>query len=115
MIQFLHHIAIIVSSEKSIDFYSKLGSVEKERRVRDYDTVVFMEGGGTLLEIFIDINHPRRTTNPEAIGLRHLAFKVEDLDKIIGAFECDRIMEDWNGVRFAFIKDPDGMPIEIHE
>lgn len=58
MVQGLDHIAIIVSSEDSLEFYKKFGFVETKRFVRSYDTVVFMECTGNtvsssiVLEIF---------------------------------------------------------------
>ena len=66
MIQGLDHVAIIVSSEKSISFYEKLGFSIIERIKRNYDEVVFMEIMGLILEIFVDDKHPRRLNQPEA-------------------------------------------------
>jgi len=112
----LHHIAIIVSSEKSIEFYSKLGFKEIERIDRGYDVIVMMEGACPL-EIFIDPNHPARVNYPEALGLRHLALKVDNIEKATHGLDVDiePIRVKKNGKRFTFIKDPDGLPIELHE
>lgn len=109
----LNHIALIVSSEASLRFYEKLGFREIERFERSYDTVVFMKCGNVALEIFVDPNHPERVSSPEAKGLRHVAFtvdRIEDLD-----MEMEEIRTDWFGRRFTFVKDPDGLPIEIKE
>ena len=76
----LDHIALIVSSMNSLLFYEKLGFKETNRFERNYDTVVFMECNGIVLEIFVDSNHPERISNPEAKGLRHIAFAVENTD-----------------------------------
>lgn len=114
MITGVHHIAVIVSSAASIDFYSRLGFRVRETHERGYDTVVLMDGPCTL-EIFVDPKHPARVTNPEAMGLRHLALKVDKIEDDLKGFEIEPIRTDWNGVRFTFIKDPDGLPIEIHE
>ena len=111
----LDHIALIVSWEDSLDFYKKLGFRESKRIERPYDTVVFMEGGQAVLEIFIDPNHPERATGPEAKGLRHIAFTVENLDQIAEILDCEEIRTDWFGRRFTFTKDPDGQPIELKE
>lgn len=115
MIQGLHHIAIIVSSEKSIGFYEKLGFKEAERFIREKDTIVFMDGPCPL-EIFIDPNHPARVDGPEALGLRHLALKVDDVEKTVAelGIEAEEIRE-VNGKHFTFFKDPNGLPIELHE
>ena len=111
----LDHIALIVSKEENLSFYEKLGFIEKNRIERGYDTVVFMECDGLLLEVFIDPNHPTRVSGPEALGLRHIAFVVESLEEVMRDVECEEIRTDWFGRRFAFTKDPDGQPIELKE
>ena len=111
----LDHIALIVSKEENLSFYEKLGFIEKNRIERGYDTVVFMECDGLLLEVFIDPNHPARFTNPEARGLRHFCLVVEDLDEVVKSVQCEEIRTDWFGRRFTFTKDPDGQPIERKE
>ena len=111
----LDHIALIVSKEENLAFYKKLGFVEVKRIDRKQDVVVFMENGALLLEVFIDPNHPARVTNPEAMGLRHIAFVVESLEEVMLDVECEEIRTDWFGRRFTFIKDPDGQPIELKE
>lgn len=111
----LDHIALIVSKEENLAFYEKLGFIEKNRIERGYDTVVFMENGKLLLEVFIDPNHPARVSGPEALGLRHIAFVVESLDEVVKSVECEEIRTDWFGRRFTFTKDPDGQPIELKE
>lgn len=111
----LDHIALIVSSEESLAFYEKLGFREFKRINRPYDTVVFMECGLVVLEIFIDPKHSERVSNPEAKGLRHIAFTVEKLDEMTEILDCEEIRTDWFGTRFTFTKDPDGQPIELKE
>lgn len=80
MISRLHHTAIIVSSEAGIEFYKYLGFIEENRVDRGYDQIVWLSGYGEKLEIFIDGTHPARVTNPEALGLRHLAFEVDNVE-----------------------------------
>ena len=90
-----------------------MGFGEIERFERSYDTVVFMRCGKITIELFVDPNHPERVDSPEAKGLRHMAFtvdRIEDLD-----MEMEEIRTDWFGRRFTFVKDPDGLPIEIKE
>lgn len=111
----LDHIALIVSAEESIQFYEKLGFKEGKRIERSYDTVVFMRYGQVSLEIFIDPKHPERVSEPEAKGLRHIAFSVDSLDEVMKELECEEIRTDWFGRRFTFTKDPDGQPIELIE
>ena len=117
MIKGIHHFAIIASSEDSIRFYTKLGFQETYRKERKYDTVVLLDGYGMQIEVFVDPNHPKRAMNPENMGLRHLAFKVEKIEDTVAELELEigPIMNDWVGVRFAFTVDPDGGPIELHE
>lgn len=111
----LDHIALIVSKEENLSFYEKLGFKEKNRIERGYDTVVFMECDGLLLEVFIDPNHPARVSGPEALGLRHIAFVVESLEEVMSVVECEEIRTDWFGRRFTFCRDYDGQPIELKE
>ena len=118
----VHHFAIIVSSEASVEFYTKIGFRETYRKNREYDTVVLLEGCGIQIEMFVDPKHPERATDPENIGLRHIALKVEKIEETIEVLrgnglelEVGPIMNDWLGERFCFVTDPDGLPIELHE
>ena len=111
----LDHIALIVSTERSIQFYEKLGFQETKRIERSYDTVVFMQCGQISLEIFIDPKHPERVSEPEAKGLRHIAFSVDSLDEVMKELECEEVRTDWFGRKFTFTRDPDGQPIELIE
>lgn len=111
----LDHIALIVSTERSIQFYEKLGFQETKRIERSYDTVVFMQCGQISLEIFIDPKHPERVSEPEAKGLRHIAFLVDSLDEVMKELECEEVRTDWFGRKFTFTRDPDGQPIELIE
>ena len=120
-----HHIAIIASSwEKAREFYiEKLGfrlTREVYRPAQD-DFLRMLSQGDTTLELFIRPDAPQRVNNPEAMGLRHLAFHVEDIEPVVRwlndrGVETEPIREDLvNGGRFTFFKDPDGLPLEIHE
>lgn len=104
----LNHIAIIVSSEDGVNFYKTLGFEEKSREIRpeSHDELIYLNDGLNTLEIYKDPTHPKRVTNPEAYGLRHLCFQVEDIGE---DYKTDK-----NG-KFKFIYDPDGLPIEIRE
>ena len=91
MIIGIHHIAIISSNEKSVEFYKRLGFTEIFRKNREYDIIVLLEGYGMQLELFIDSNHPERSVNPERIGLRHLALKVDSCEEMSKIFSvCSR-------------------------
>lgn len=117
MIIGIHHIAMIVRSEDTVDFYSKLGFKECLRKERRYDTVVLLCGYGIELELFIDASHPKRALNPEALGLRHIALQVNRIEDVVEKFNLPigAIGIDWNGIRYANTQDPDGNIIELHE
>ena len=80
-----HHIAVICSDyAKAKEFYvDKLGFrlVREVYREAQGDYLRMLRLGDTVLELFIRPDAPRRVTNPEALGLRHLAFHVEDVEK----------------------------------
>ena len=76
--------------------------------------------GDCELELFIMKDHPQRLS-PEAYGLRHLAFKVESVERLAAELEekgipCEPVRTDtFTGEKMTFFRDPDGLPIEIHE
>ena len=125
MLRKQHHIAIISSDwEKAREFYvNKLGFelVREVYRPAQDDYLRMLSLGETTLELFIRPDAPRRVNNPEAMGLRHLAFRVEDAVAAAAwlntrGIETEPIREDLvNGGKFTFFKDPDGLPLEIHE
>ena len=120
-----HHIAIISSDyAKANDFYIDKLDFELYREVyrpEQADYLRMLRKGDTVLELFIKPDAPERVTNPEAKGLRHLAFHVEDIVPAVEwlngmGIETEPIREDKvNGGRFTFFKDPDGLPLELHE
>ena len=120
-----HHIAIISSDyAKAKEFYiDKLGfTLEKEfYRPASNDYLRMLRLGDTVIELFIRPDAPARVNNPEALGLRHLAFRVEDIEPVVAwlngmGIETEPVREDpYNGGRFTFFKDPDGLPLELHE
>ena len=120
-----HHIAIICSDwNKAKDFYiDKLGfeMFREVYRPEVDDYLRMLRQGDTVLELFIKPDAPQRVTNPEAMGLRHLAFHVEDIEPAVAwlnslGIETEPVREDkCNGGRFTFFKDPDGLPLELHE
>lgn len=122
----IHHIAIICSDyEKSKDFYvTKLGLIvvnevyRAERKSYKLDLAV---NGLYQIELFSFENPPPRASRPEAQGLRHLAFEVDDIEKEIKRLndvdittEAIRI-DEITGKRFTFFADPDGLPLELYE
>lgn len=124
-LQTIHHVAIIVSDyEKSKDFYvNKLGFEiirENYRAARD-DYKLDLKLGECELEIFGIQGSPARPSYPESCGLRHLAFKVDCIEETISwlhslGIETEPIRtDDYTGKKMTFFKDPDNLPLELHE
>lgn len=126
MIQRIHHIAVICSDyPKSRKFYVELLGFEvlaetfRESR-RSYKLDLALPDGSQL-ELFSFPDPPRRPSNPEACGLRHLAFEVGDLDAVAAELTARGIeveavrVDELTGRRFTFFKDPDGLPLELYE
>lgn len=125
-IERVHHIAIIVSDyEKSKKFYTEIlgfrilkETYREERKSYKLDLEI---NGVYQIELFSFPNPPKRLNNPEAVGLRHLAFEVKNLEKEIKnlervGVECEAIrIDEITGKKFTFFKDPDGLPLELYE
>ena len=120
----IHHVAIIVSDyEKSKDFYvNKLGfaivreNFRKERNDWKLDLRVGEGADAIELEIFAEPNPPKRVNRPEACGLRHLAFRVEDVEATVAELELMGIgLDSYTKKKMTFFFDPDGLPLELHE
>lgn len=125
MLKRIHHVAIIVSDyPKSRAFYvNKLGFevVRENYRPARRDYKLDLRLGDAELEIFGIPQSPERPSYPEARGLRHLAFQVDDVDLAVEwlkarGIECEDVrLDEFTGKRMTFFKDPDGLPLEIHE
>ena len=121
----LHHVAIICSDyEKAKDFYVsklQLPLIWEVYRPERRDYILTLLVGNTEIELFIMENPPHRVTNPEARGLRHLAFHVESIEPVIDwlngmGIETEPVRVDpFTGGRMTFFRDPDGLPLELHE
>lgn len=125
MLEGTHHIAIIASDEqRALDFYiNELGfTLEKETwRPAQQDYLRMLRLGDTVIELFIHPDAPQRVTGPEALGLRHLAFRVTDIEAARDwlnsrGIETEPIHDDTaNGGHYVFFRDPDGQPLELHD
>jgi glyoxylase I family protein len=121
-----HHVAIIASDyDRSKEFYTKILGLdviaETYRSERQSWKLDLQIPGGGQLELFSFPNPPDRVSRPEACGLRHLAFRVSDIEKEITrltklgiALEPIRV-DKLTGSRFTFFADPDDLPIELYE
>jgi glyoxylase I family protein len=122
----IHHIAIICSDyERSKHFYSEVLGLRivqevfrKERNSYKLDLAVREQ---YQIELFSFPNPPARPSRPEAVGLRHLAFEVDDVDDAVKQITVHGItvepvrIDEFTGKRFTFFADPDGLPIELYE
>ncbi|MBH0230793.1 VOC family protein [Halobacillus yeomjeoni] len=122
----IHHVAIICSDyEKSKRFYvDTLGLKivnEIYRQERDSYKLDLEVGGVYQIELFSFPNPPERPSTPEDQGLRHLAFEVDDVEKVKRELEDrgveveDVRIDPVTEKKFTFFKDPDQLPLEIYE
>ena len=125
-IEKIHHIAIICSNyELSKHFYTEILPFtiqgEHYRAERQSYKLDLCLNGEYVLELFSFPSPPKRISQPEACGGRHLALALRDLEKSIAYLEsqkvtCEPIRQDeYTGKRFTFLEDPDGFPIELYE
>jgi glyoxylase I family protein len=122
----IHHIAIICADyERSKHFYTEilglkiLGEVYREER-RSYK-LDLQVGDQYQVELFSFPGPPPRPSRPEATGLRHLAFEVDNIGEAVAGLGDKGVIaepiriDEFTGKRFTFFADPDGLPIELYE
>jgi len=127
MFRNVHHIAIIGTNySKTKEFYVdklEFEVISEYYRPEKNDIILNVRQGNLVLEIFIKQDAPLRPKmpNPEHSGLRHLAFKVDDVEAVLKKFDELGIpheelrYDDFDNKKMAFFFDPDGLPLEIHE
>ena len=127
MFKNVHHIAIIGTNyNKTKEFYVdklEFEVISEYNRPEKNDIILNVRQGNLVLEIFIKEDAPLRPKmpNPEHSGLRHLAFKVDDVEAVLKKFDELGIpheelrYDDFDNNKMAFFFDPDGLPLEIHE
>ena len=126
MIHAIHHIAIICSDyPRSKHFYTQVLGFEvieeTYRAERDSYKLDLKVGEQGQIELFSFPNTPQRPSYPEAQGLRHLAFAVDDLETQVEALNNAGIstepirIDELTGKRFTFFQDPDHLPLELYE
>lgn len=124
-LQTIHHVAIIVSDyRKSREFYvDKLGFevVRENYREARGDYKLDLRLGSCELEIFGIKGSPKRPSYPEACGLRHLAFQVTQIERVMEelaqlGIPCEPVrVDEFTGKKMTFFFDPDMLPLELHE
>lgn len=122
----VHHIAIICSNyNASKHFYTNILGFniirEVYREERQSYKLDLALNTDYVIELFSFPNPPKRVSQPEACGLRHLAFEVDSIEKTIAYLNNKQIItepvriDEYTGKKFTFISDPDGLPIEFYE
>lgn len=122
----IHHVAIICSNyEASKHFYVNILGFpiicETFRAARNSYKLDLKVSDHTAIELFSFPDPPSRPSRPEACGLRHLAFAVEDLDAAVSDLQSQGVavepvrVDELTDRRFTFFPDPDGLPLEIYE
>ena len=124
-LEHIHHVAIIVSDYPAARrFYTEtlgLPVLREHFRPERNDWKLDLQLGDCELEIVGEPNPPRRVNRPEACGLRHLAFRVEDVEQAVAWLQergvlCEPVRVDpYTNRRMTFFFDPDGLPLELHE
>lgn len=122
----VHHIAILCSDyQKSKTFYTEVLGLtiirEIYREQRQSYKLDLALNGTYIVELFSFPNPPKRPSRPEAVGLRHLAFEVNNLDETVAFLNSKQVVsepiriDETTNKRFTFIADPDELPIEFYE
>jgi glyoxylase I family protein len=125
-LQAIHHIAIIcsdyqISKRFYVDILGLKVRSEHYRNERNSWKLDLDLNGRYVIELFSFPNPPDRVSRPEASGLRHLAFEVENIQHSVQwlnqnniATEAVRI-DEYTGKKFTFFSDPDNLPLELYE
>ncbi|MCA5004848.1 SMU1112c/YaeR family gloxylase I-like metalloprotein [Sphingobacterium bovistauri] len=122
----VHHIALIVSDyKKSKHFYTEILGLEiieetfrKERNSYKLDLAL---NGKYVIELFSFPDYVSRPSYPEALGLRHLAFEVDNIEQTTLELHRNHIhtesirVDEITGKKFLFFTDPDRLPLELYE
>jgi glyoxylase I family protein len=122
----IHHVAIICSDyQESKKFYVDILKFpiinETYRTERDSYKLDLKVSDRDTIELFSFSSPPPRPSQPEACGLRHLAFEVDNIEENIDyliacGIEVEPVrIDSLTGKKFTFFKDPDDLPLEIYE
>ena len=122
----IHHVAIICSNyERSKKFYTEVLGFqiinEVFRAQRNSYKLDLRVGDNCQIELFSFPSPPDRVSKPEACGLRHLAFEVDDIDQAVWELKSQGVevenirIDEITGKKFTFFQDPDNLPLEIYQ
>ncbi|EKO3385523.1 VOC family protein [Vibrio fluvialis] len=126
MLKRIHHTAVICSDyARSKAFYTEVLGLEivaeNYRAARDSYKLDLALPDGSQIELFSFPDAPARPSYPEAQGLRHLAFAVDDVAKVKQQLEHQGIavepvrIDEYTGRAYTFFQDPDGLPLELYQ
>ncbi|WP_165313178.1 SMU1112c/YaeR family gloxylase I-like metalloprotein [Vibrio ziniensis] len=126
MLKRIHHAAIICSDyPRSKAFYVDVLGLkivaENYREARDSYKLDLALPDGSQIELFSFPDAPKRLSYPEAQGLRHLAFCVDDVAAVKHKLERQGItvepirVDEFTGKQYTFFADPDGLPLEVYQ
>ncbi|MGK0408085.1 MAG: glyoxylase I family protein [Shewanella psychromarinicola] len=126
MLNGIHHVAIICADyPRSKAFYTQVLGLkiiaEHYRQARDSYKLDLALPDGSQIELFSFNGAPPRPSYPEAQGLRHLAFKVDDINSVVAHLQAyDVVVEpiridEYTGKYYTFFSDPDGLPLELYQ
>ncbi len=121
-----HHVALIAGDyAASKRFYTEILGLrviaETFRAERDSWKLDLETPDGDRLELFSFPKAPLRPDRPEARGLRHLAFVVEDVAAAAALLESRGVavepirIDALTGKAYTFFADPDGLPLELYQ
>lgn len=126
MLSGIHHVAIICSNYPvSKHFYTQILGLtiiaENYRSERcSYKLDLALPDGGQI-ELFSFSHAPARPSYPEAQGLRHLAFSVENIEEVVTELTGKGVnveeirVDEYTGKKYTFFADPDGLPLELYQ
>jgi glyoxylase I family protein len=122
----IHHVAIICTNyEQSKRFYVDILGLtvlqEIYRAERQSYKLDLEIAGKYQIELFSFPNPAVRSSRPEAAGLRHLAFAVDNIEDAVAHLQVNGVItepirtDEYTQKRFTFFADPDGLPLELYE
>lgn len=127
-IKAIHHIAILSDKdnyERSKQFYTSVLGFdvirETYRKERDSYKLDLAIAGKYQIELFSFPDFRERGSHPEAKGLRHLAFAVDNIEAAAAELRVKGVpteevrIDELTGKKFVFFTDPNGQPLELYE